>query len=112
MDPITLATITASLTVLGTEVAKGAANEAGKNLWGKVKQVLGFTTNPPEKELARSVAEKLTQLPDDILKDLLGQIKESDTTSGLLVGQIEAESVVVANRIDIQGGFHMGGGSK
>ena len=104
MDSVTLATITASLTLLGTEVAKGAASKAGKDLWQRIKSLIGFATDPPQDALAKSLAEKLTQLPDERLKEILEQLKKSETASGSLVGHLNAENVVVAERIDIQKG--------
>jgi len=63
MDPITLATVTSAATVLATEVAKGAAGEAGKDVWTKIKSLLGWKAEPAPAELAPSIAATLLEQP-------------------------------------------------
>ena len=46
MEPLTLATLTAAVTVLATEVGKGAAAEAGKSAWGKIKSLFKWSAEP------------------------------------------------------------------
>jgi hypothetical protein len=41
IDPVTLATITSAVTVLGNEYLKGVGSEAGKTIWIAVKLLFG-----------------------------------------------------------------------
>jgi len=82
IDPISLATVTAALTVLGTETAKGVASEAGKNIWTKTKDLLGWTTDPDATALPKAIAARLhgdEALFDRILT-LLQDAKTGDTS--------------------------------
>ena len=107
MDPISLATATSALTVLGTEVAKGAASAAGKSAWEKVKGLLHWSTEPGPPDLAHALASALHTKPE-----LLPQVLEILSDQGIgtphaLVGSIHAEKVVVADRLDVSGDFNM-----
>jgi len=107
MDPITLATITAAVTVLATEAAKGAASEAGKDLWGKLKTLFGWQTDPKPEELPQTLARRINddaQLAKQVL-DLLQQ--HPTTTASAMVGHIQAAKVIVANEIRIEGDLKM-----
>ena len=109
MEPITLATLTAAVTVLATECAKGFAGEAGKSLWSQVKSLLGWgQAEPPPAELADRVARQLQKDPAAAkqLVELLQQTPEAGDAS-TLVGHIDAEKVVVAGKIEVQGDFKM-----
>jgi|GEM_PF-1661961 len=110
MDPIILATATSALTLLGTETAKGIASQAGKDVWSKAKNLLGFTKEPAAPDLPKAIATRLnndeallaqiiTLLADANAADSSVQIAES------LVGSLTAEKVVVAQRIE--GGIKM-----
>lgn len=46
MEPLTLATLTAAVTVLALEVGKGAAAEAGKSASGKIKSLIRWSPDP------------------------------------------------------------------
>ena len=110
MDPIVLATATAALTVLGTETAKGMASQAGKDIWSKVKGLLGWTKEPAAPELPKAIATKLSSdeaLLAQIVK-LLSEAKAPDSSvqmAGSLVGSLTDEKAVVAQKIE--GGITM-----
>jgi len=99
MDPIILAMLTSAVTVLGTKVAEGAASEAGKTLWGGVKDLFGWKNEPPSAEIPQRAAKHLQDHPEHASQvvQLLQQDKEA---VGMLVGQINAEKVIVAHKID------------
>ncbi len=63
MEPITLGVITAAVTALAWEVAKGSAGEAGKTAWQKIKNWIGCGEQPPFEQIAPSVAGKLAAEP-------------------------------------------------
>lgn len=100
MDPITLATLTSGVVLLATEAAKGAATEAGKDAWNKIKSLFAWKKEPETSDLASQVAEALnanTQLAKQVL-ELLQQ--PSTGPSSTLVQTINAEKVIVATNID------------
>ena len=104
MDPTVIAAITAALTALATEVAKGAAGQAGKDAWGKIKQLLGAKPQAALDQAQAAVAERLESDPE-IVRELLDLLKASQSAHvGELVGSIDAEKVIVAGTIsgDIQ----------
>jgi stage V sporulation protein SpoVS len=110
VDPITLATATSALTLLGTECAKGAASEAGKDMWSKAKSLLKWSKEPEPKELPKAIA---TALHDD--EELLLQVVKllvtapgpdlSKQVAGTLVGNLRSGKTVVAQKIE--GGIKM-----
>jgi hypothetical protein len=59
IDPISLATLTSAVTVLGAECIKGASRGAGQDLWGKVKSLFNWGADPDLADLAVKVASKL-----------------------------------------------------
>ena len=100
VDPISLATVTAALTLLATECAKGAASQAGQDLWSKAKSFFGWTKEPAAQELPKAIATRLH--PDQSLLDqvitLLRDAKREDASVqniGSMVGSLTAEKVVV-----------------
>ena len=100
MDPITIAAITGALTALATEVAKGAASAAGKDAWGKIKELLGSTSSDAIEKAQSQIAEQLMANPE-IAKKLMELLNSSQSkNAGQLVGSITAEKVVVSNNID------------
>lgn len=100
MDPITIAAITGALTALGTEVAKGAAGEAGKDAWNKIKELLGAKSSETLEKAQSEIAKQIEVNPE-ATKKLLELLKSSQSKNvGQLVGSITAEKVVVANKID------------
>jgi len=100
LDPITIATITAAVSVLGNEYLKGIASEAGKATWQKVKALLGWTSDPEMAEVPERVAKKLHQSPE-IAQELREILKSNSETgaAAAIVGKIKAEKVIVAQTI-------------
>jgi hypothetical protein len=109
MDPIILATVTSALTLVATEVTKGAAGEAGKGLWSKIKSVLGWTQDPSSSELASVIARKLASDPEAAKKiiALLQANPDSSPQASNLVHSIDAEKVIVAGAFKVKGDFNM-----
>ena len=109
MDPIALATITSALTLIASEVAKGAASEAGKGLWAQIKSMLGLSHEPKPENLAPEIAGRLaadSELAKKIVQ-LLQANPESARQASTLVQRIDAEKVIVAHQINISGDFNM-----
>lgn len=112
MDPIVLATVTASLTMLGVECAKGVAGAAGKDLWAKAKALLRIAEDPQPADLAPRIAEALLQDPAAV-SDLVRILKtgasdeEAVQCASVLVGRIEGEKIVVASHLEVRGNFQM-----
>jgi hypothetical protein len=108
MDPVTLATITSGVTVLASEVVKGAAGEAGKELWRKIKSLFKWKDEPPLADLAKNIAEELQK--DPRVASQIVELLRTDAkleNAGVLVSNINAEKVLVAGTIHVEGDFHM-----
>lgn len=107
MDPIALATVTSSVVKLATDVARGAANEAGGEAWFKIRNLLGWKDEAPEAdELAQAVAEELAQ-HEEVASRVVELLQENASqigASGSMVRRIDAENVVIVERQDIEGG--------
>jgi hypothetical protein len=109
MDPVTLATVTAAVSVLATECAKGIASSAGKDLWGKIKSLFGWQSEPQPSELAGSIASELQKDPrraGEVLA-LLKQVGSANSFSASLVDKIDAEKVIAAQQINVAGDLNM-----
>lgn len=107
MDPVTIATITSAVTVVAAEVAKGIASAASKDIWSKIKGVLGWSENPnlsdmpihlakrllSDAEIGRKLLEILQTIPADVAPDI--QVPKS------LVDKLEIKGgkVVVAGYV-------------
>ena len=105
MDAVTLAVATSGVVALASKVFDGAASEAGKSLWKRLQELLGFQKVPPPDILAQAVAEKLkddTTLTSSVLKELQS---EPQLFSGQLVGRVNAEKVVIIGQQNVSGGF-------
>ncbi|MCH8621765.1 hypothetical protein [Undibacterium sp. TS12] len=102
-DPITIAAITAAVSVLGNEYIKGVASEAGKTTWQGIKSLFGWSSDPAPSEVATQVATKLTASPELLQQvlELLQKDKETGAAASM-VGTINAAKVVVANTIVTQ----------
>lgn len=105
MEPVTLATVTAALTLLGTECAKGIASQVGKDIWTKAKNLFGWTEEPKPAELPQTIATRLQN--DDVLSSqiikLLQEAKNTDASMqmiGSLVNNLTAGKVVVAGKVE------------
>ncbi len=99
MDPIVLSTVTAALTVLGSEVGKATASEAGKTAWQGVLRLFAWTRTPDLPELAASIAHKLQEDPT-LARQVLAHLGEAEVgPAAALVHHIDADKVVVAQTI-------------
>lgn len=109
MEPITLATITAALTVLATDVISGAASAAGEDLWQKAKALLGWRAEPDLPNLAVAIAEELQRNEERAgqLVALLQEHPHVDQPGAALVSKIDAKKVIVTQRLEVQGDFNM-----
>ena len=108
MDPVTLATITSAVTVLASECAKGAAGEAGKDIWGKIKALFTWKDDPPLSSLSEKIAKEIQGDPSVAAQ--IVELLKSDAGSGnagTLVSNITAKKVVVAQSIHVQRDFQM-----
>lgn len=105
MDPVTLATVTAALTLVGTEATKGVASQAGKDIWGRAKQLLGWSKEPSQEEMPKAIASQLNG-NDVLLNEVVALLQGAQSSEpsvqmiGSLVGTLIAEKAVVANRIE------------
>ncbi len=100
MEPVTLATLTSGATVLALEVAKGAASEAGKNAWERIKSLFNWSAEPAESNLSTDIARAL-EANESLARQVVEILQAQPTgTASNLVGRIDAEKVVVAEKID------------
>lgn len=105
MDPITLSTITASVTVLATEVGKGLASAAGKHTWEAIKKKFAWSEEPESAALAPQIAQELQAKPE-VAREVVELLKQPHIGSAQqLVGTLQAEKVIVASTI--HGGVRM-----
>src|SRR5689334_17543138 len=106
MDPVTLATITSAVSILGWEVAKGAANEAGKAVWRNVTSTLGLSPDQKLEDIAPVVAGIL-ESDEARATEIVRLLQQSGATTfgASLVHNIDAEKVIVAG--SITGDIHM-----
>jgi hypothetical protein len=90
MDPISLAVVTSSLTMLANEAAKSLASEAGKSAWSTIMGWFKWTTEPPIHEIPRLTAERLVAEP--ALADRIVELLRSCPcgSASTLVGTINA----------------------
>jgi len=103
VDPVTLAVATSAVVALASKVVDGAASEAGKALWTKVQGMLGFQQPPSPETLAQQVAERLKDdksLASNVLKELQ---THPDMLAGQLVGNVDAEKVVIIGQQNVAG---------
>ena len=56
VDPAVLSSITTAIGLLGNEIIKGAASEAGKATWTGVKSLFGWAFDPKPEEIPAKVA--------------------------------------------------------
>ena len=59
MDPVVLAMLTSSLTLIAKEATKAVSSQAAKDLWAEAKSLLGFQQVPKDEDLPREIAEVL-----------------------------------------------------
>jgi hypothetical protein len=107
MDPVALATVTAAATSLAAECGKGLAGEAGKDLWARVKRVLKLDDDPAAERLTPAIAERL--LADEhAAREVVALLKQSGAAAGgagMIVGNVDAERLVVIHTQHIAGDF-------
>jgi len=100
MEPVILATLTSAVTVLASEVGKGIASEACKSAWGKIKSLFNWSAEPKEAELSAEIAKAL-QANEALAQQIVKLLQSQSTgTASKLVETINAEKVVVADKID------------
>ncbi len=63
IEPLVLSSITAAITLLGQDYAKGLASEAGKNTWTTIRGLFGWNSEPAVAEIPEKVASGLTASP-------------------------------------------------
>lgn len=98
MEPTTLATVTAALTILAAECAKGAASEIGKDAWKKIKSLFGWKTEPVPAQLPADIEERL-QKDDALLRQVVELLQKQPTgAASAMVGSIRAKNVVVIKK--------------
>jgi hypothetical protein len=91
-DPIALSSITAAVSVLGNEVAKGIASEAAKTAWGGIKKLFGWPSDPVPDEIPAQIA-KATEASPEIVGKLLELLKHNQTGAATqLVGHLEVQA--------------------
>jgi hypothetical protein len=102
IDPAVLSSIATAVTLLGTEVVKGTASEAGKATWAGIKLLFGWSFDPEPKEIPAKLADAVVVSPEHLekLRQLLKATQ--DGTTATLVGKIDARDskVIVAGSID------------
>lgn len=109
MDPITLATITSAVTVVATEAGKGVMAGVGQDVWARIKGVLGLQKDPPPAELAPTIATRLEH-DDEAAREVLRLLREHADASpkaAAIVGQINAEKVVIIPNQTVHGDFNL-----
>ncbi len=109
MDAISLATVTAALTVMASEFGKGTLSAAGGDVWTKVKSLFGWKEQPPPAELAPAMAGRLqkdAQLAKDVVQLLQHQaVGSASAFAGSL--EIHANRVTVTNIGKLEGGLRI-----
>ena len=101
MDPTVVAAISGALASLATEVAKGVANEAGKDTWDKIKALLGSQSSSAIEKIQNEVVIHLEANQYDVTKQVVELLKLSESKNvSQLVGSITSEKVVVASNIN------------
>ncbi|MEM1011285.1 MAG: hypothetical protein AAGI46_03580 [Planctomycetota bacterium] len=106
MEPVTLAALTGAATTLGVKVIEGFGGEAGKSLWSKVKNALGWTDDPAKEDLPVELAERF--LADGAVAKRVVELLKDDQAAEAgvrqLVGRIDAKNVnIIQNNY---GGIH------
>jgi hypothetical protein len=108
MDPIVMATITAAVSVLGSEYLKGFGNEAGQSTWNGIKSLLGWTSDPDPADIPDKIAAALTASPG--MAERLVQLLKSNNagTATAMVGKIEMSggklnvvNTIIADRVEM-----------
>jgi hypothetical protein len=106
MDPVALATVTSAVTMLASEAGKGLAGDAGKDLWGRVRSVLGWKEDPPMQDVAPKVAARL-QGDEQAAREIVQLLQGHSSSSGAaaIVGNVSAEKMTVIGQQHVAGDF-------
>ncbi len=78
IDPVVLSSITAAVTLLSQDYAKGIAGEAGKATWTSIKALFGWNSDPAVAEIPEKIAEGLSASPE-ITGQLVELLKQEPT---------------------------------
>jgi hypothetical protein len=101
IDPVVLSSLTAAVSVLGTDYLKGLGSEAGKATWTGIKALFGWNSDPAPAEIPEKVTNALTAAPE-LTEELLKLLKNSEVAPvSALVGKMEVSGgkVVVAGSV-------------
>jgi hypothetical protein len=101
IDPVVLSSLTAAVSVLGTDYLKGVGSEAGKATWTGIKTLFGWTSDPAPAEIPERVTNALTSSPE-LSERLLALLQSGENGAArALVGKIEVTGgkVVVAGTV-------------
>jgi|GEM_PF-3311622 hypothetical protein len=94
IDPVSIAAVTAAVTVLATKFVEGVLAEAGKSLWKRVAPVLGLAESPKPEDLPdmpEKVAQALVERPD-ALAEVQRILAENPAATGVNI-TINAKNV-------------------
>jgi hypothetical protein len=101
MEPVTLATIASSITILGLDVIRGLASEGAKDLWQTIKKLLQWSHDPAAPDLAVSAAESCLRDPAAAAKivELMKAYSGDATFASALVNRVDAKNIIVTGHI-------------
>lgn len=102
IDPVVLSSLTAAVSVLGTDYLKGVGSEAGKATWTGIKSLFGWTSDPAPADIPEKVTNALTASPE-LTEKLLALLKSgANDAARALVGKIE----VTGGKVAVIGSVH------
>ena len=102
IDPVVLSSLTAAVSILGTDYLKGVGSEAGKATWTGIKTLFGWTSDPAPAEIPEKVTNALGASPE-LTEELLKLLKNGETGAATaLVGKIE----VTGGKVVVAGSVH------
>lgn len=109
MDPVTLAVATSGLSFLAVECIKGAASEAGKNLWNGVKSLFDWQDEPDLDGLAERIARRLAENDEAARRavELLASSPDVGTASLVVSGSITGKNVIAGTNVSFSGEVKM-----
>lgn len=85
IDPVVLSSITAAVSALATDYAKGLGGEAAKSTWASIKSLFGWGSDPELAEIPEKVANTLTVSPEVVPTAVeLLKSSQSGPVSGLV----------------------------
>ncbi len=109
MDPVTLAVATSGLSFLAVECIKGAASEAGKNLWNGVKSLFDWQAEPDLDGLAERIARRLAENDEAARRavELIASSPDVGTASLVVSGSITGKNVITGTNVSFAGEVKM-----